>query len=138
MKDNEIFQALVDSGKLTEADIREIFGLTEDMKNFIALLQMLLGPEDGVTYHKEANFADCWTSPVHMKWIELAEKVLKTLELSALDGLNQLSNAYNIIQNSHKHTLLFIGLYVYPDQLEELFASEVRALLTPALDSDPS
>jgi len=137
VNDQQIFSTLVRLGKLSELDIREIFGLTDELKKFIDLFQLLVGQEDGEEYLKEQTFAACWSSPVHLKWIGIAEKALKVLELSAVDALDSLTTAYNLIGQNRDETVLFIALSVYQDQLSELISDEV--LLLPAYEpsTDP-
>lgn len=142
MNDREIFQTLVKMGKLTPADIREIFGLTDEMKKFIDFLQLMVGTEDGELYIQEKSFAACWSSPCHIKWIDIAERALKVLELSPIDGLDIITSAFNLIQQTRSDVLLFIALYVYPEKLDDLLADEEfgeqLSLPFPELDVEPS
>ena len=133
--DREIFSTLVKLGKLTESDIREIFGLSEEMRRFVDLLQLLIGAEDADEYVKEQTFAKCWGSPAHLKWIENAEQLIKVLDLTVPDALDALVSAYNLIKQNREEVILFISLYVYPAQLADLLDAEVKLL--PAHEPDP-
>lgn len=122
MEMKEVLEKLKEAGKITDKDILEVLGISDEMKQIVDTMHLLLCKDNHDTlceYPQEEIFDEVWEMPAHSKWLKYANRYLKRFNLSETDAINVVSLATNIISNNKRPTLTFISEYIKACQVRE-------------------
>ena len=90
--------ALKKAGKITDADILEALGPTEEVKRLTDVLHFLFAAEDqAMVYHRESNTAEAWDQPAHRYWLRLTYVVI-----TKFGGVEKAIQSVERVTSTHK------------------------------------
>lgn len=115
MELREVLRKLKEAGKVTDEDLREILGPSDELKQISTGLHTMLCTKDHneeCGWQQEIIFDDFWEMKSHVKWIEKAEQFLEEFNLTEGEALLHLSTAINIIKDCPEASLHVIVEYV--------------------------
>lgn len=123
----KVLQDLKAAGKITDEDILEIVGPSDEFKQLVDTMHLLLCLEDHekiCSYELEEVYDKCWEAPNHVEWKEKAEAVLAEFKLDDVAGLHAIIAALHIIKAQPLAVIYFIASYhngnPIADQAEDL------------------
>jgi len=83
MNPQEILEELKKRGKISEADIMAVTGLSEEFKATVDVLFSLYGrPDHAASYHGEGQRKEGWGMDHHRDWVELTQVLMERLDIS--------------------------------------------------------
>ncbi len=90
--DDKTIQTLLEAGKISKKDVKEVFGidldLTEDFQQAVDLLHTVLcdrtheGTFPTCRYLDENQIAECWKDPDHKRWMRRAVDIKEIANLT--------------------------------------------------------
>ncbi len=121
MELREILEHFKKEGKITDQDIEDVLGPSEDLRNFTKTLHTLFcrkNHDTDCTFEQEEVFDEAWKAPAHEEWLEQSRDFLEEYKVHETDAGRWLAAAIHIIKSENSTTLAFIAKYIneYGDQ----------------------
>lgn len=110
-----VLNKLKEMGKISDQDIIDVVGHSQEMKNLVTALHILLCFKDHDTecnFYKEELYDSMWTKPIHAEWLMLAQDFLLKFELSEVDGVMAVSSAVDVIETRSPASLHILKTYL--------------------------
>ncbi len=115
MELREILEHFKKEGKITDQDIEDVLGPSEDLRNFTKTLHTLFcrkNHDTDCTFEQEEVFDEAWKAPAHEEWLEQSRDFLGGFRLTELAGAKCMAAAIHIIKENPKSTLWLIARYI--------------------------
>jgi len=115
MELRDVLNKLKDMGKISEQDIIDIVGYSQEMKDLATALHTILcfkNHDDDCTFYREDVYSSAWKEPAHVEWFVLAQEFLLRFNLKEVDGLAAVSSAVDVIERCSDATLFIVMKYL--------------------------
>jgi len=114
MELREVLEALKKAGKITDEDIMEIVGPSNEFKQLVDAMHLLLCTKNHDTecsYDHEDVFEKYWEAPAHVEWCEKVNDFLSAFKLDDRKGLAAMAAALQIIGSQPRAVIYLITKY---------------------------
>lgn len=108
-----ILERLLQTGKITEADLVPLVVDDQDLVQTIELVHLSFCPfehEHDCSYYFEKQKDERWTLPAHNYWAIVTRKMLAELSLTCLEYRDSYYKATKIIKQESEEVLAILGL----------------------------
>lgn len=115
MNIREVLDKLKELGKITEQDVIDVVGYSQEMKDLVITLHTILCHKNHDTecgFYKEDLYDSAWNEPAHAEWLMLAQEFLIKFELSEVDGIAAVSSAVDVIEGRSPACLHILKAYL--------------------------